>query len=441
MNPNTLLPQFLGMYRVKLYHLRRNVKFVIMNSVYYTDKYLQEFYDLKGSELGRSAKPGQDVKKDNDLRQKMPGEALSLTPDVRSRVRAQIRTDCDFLQSMQIMDYSLLVGIHHIPPKQKDAPGNIAKTGFRIGNDRASKKLSLVPGAGGGDPNKQTTWDERSHGSHSQDGGNRASLSLEENAGSKLADYQKDSTKKLIMDIRDGNYAHTDIGLLEEDDDFSYLEGSHPHETHVSGQTPRIDLRKIDDIEMKKEQTIEQIYWPFHRFYDINGLRQMKPKPCFRCDQYPCMCDGHQRLIEEWKIPDFVPPLSNRKDGGFMMDTTGLEMPMKFKTPNGDLLHEGKIFYIGIIDILQQYNVRKRAETGFRKIDSFASQVEPSCVSPDYYADRFLRFFDEYSQQCVPVKKVGKQPTVNEENTSIELSVVRGKRVSVDVHDAIKEKK
>ena len=30
MNPNTLVTKFLGMYRVKLYHLRRNVKFVVM---------------------------------------------------------------------------------------------------------------------------------------------------------------------------------------------------------------------------------------------------------------------------------------------------------------------------------------------------------------------------------------------------------------------------
>jgi Phosphatidylinositol-4-phosphate 5-Kinase len=85
-NPNTMMTKFLGMYRVKLYHLRRNVKFIIMNSVYYTDKVLQSFYDLKGSVTGRDSKPGQDVKKDNDLRQGLPESSLALPPDVRSRI-------------------------------------------------------------------------------------------------------------------------------------------------------------------------------------------------------------------------------------------------------------------------------------------------------------------------------------------------------------------
>ena len=105
------------MYRVKLYHLRRNVKFVIMNSVYYTDKSLQTFYDLKGSEIGRAAKPGQDVLKDNDLRAVLPEQAFNFKKNVKDRLRAQVVSDCNFLKRMQIMDYSMLIGIHHIPPK------------------------------------------------------------------------------------------------------------------------------------------------------------------------------------------------------------------------------------------------------------------------------------------------------------------------------------
>ena len=95
------------MYRVKLYHLRRNVKFVIMNSVYYTDKSIQTFYDLKGSEMGRTAKPGQDVLKDNDLRKNIKEQAFSFKPELRMRFRAQVESDCNFLRKMQIMDYSM----------------------------------------------------------------------------------------------------------------------------------------------------------------------------------------------------------------------------------------------------------------------------------------------------------------------------------------------
>src|SRR3569623_3456474 len=102
-NPNTMITKFLGMYRVKLYHLRRNVKFVIMNSVYYTDKYLQTFYDLKGSTIGRDAKPGQTVKKDNDMRRGLPEAALSLPPALKDRVRRQLNDDCNFLERVGVM--------------------------------------------------------------------------------------------------------------------------------------------------------------------------------------------------------------------------------------------------------------------------------------------------------------------------------------------------
>lgn len=52
-NPNTLLVHMLGMYRVKMNHLRRKVRFVIMNSVFDTPEKIHRIYDLKGSLIGR----------------------------------------------------------------------------------------------------------------------------------------------------------------------------------------------------------------------------------------------------------------------------------------------------------------------------------------------------------------------------------------------------
>eukprot|EP00538_Stauroneis_constricta_P000375 CAMPEP_0119552110 /NCGR_PEP_ID=MMETSP1352-20130426/5197_1 /TAXON_ID=265584 /ORGANISM="Stauroneis constricta, Strain CCMP1120" /LENGTH=915 /DNA_ID=CAMNT_0007598289 /DNA_START=274 /DNA_END=3021 /DNA_ORIENTATION=+ len=326
-NPNTLLPKFYGMYRVKLYHLRRNVKFVIMNSVYYTDKYLQSFYDLKGSVLGRTAKPGQDVLKDNDLRNKLPNESLSIYPDVRVRLRQQIVNDCTFLQNMQIMDYSLLVGIHHIP----------ATNAKRRKQPQQSQQ--------------QQQRDDSSYGSDNND-------------------YLHPSTSTTTNDIL----------LLEDEDDNSYLDERDTKQN------------QNDDIEYKKEHTIEQIYWPFHRFYDINGNRRLYPRTSSNS------INENDKLLKQWNIPEFILPLSNRKDGGFMMDTTTTELPMYYTTASGERRPcSGKIFFMGVIDILQQYNMRKRVETSYRKVEGYE---EPSCVSPKDYADRFIEFFDEYSAPC-----------------------------------------
>ena len=95
----------------------------------------------------------------------------------------------------------------------------------------------------------------------------------------------------------------------------------------------------------------------------------------------------------------FEKPLSYRKDGGFMMDTSRTELPMKLSVPGAP--HsvdycDGKIFYMGIIDILQQFNIRKRGEAKYRRLGGRGWQAA-SCVHPTIYADRFLSFFDEYT--------------------------------------------
>jgi hypothetical protein len=94
------------------------------------------------------------------------------------------------------------------------------------------------------------------------------------------------------------------------------------------------------------------------------------------------------------------------------MDTTGFDMPMKVTVHGQEQLCEGKIFYMGIIDILQQYNVRKRFEARYRRLQSIGWQ-DASCVSPKIYADRFVRFFDEYSQRgdIAPVRKAEQEAT------------------------------
>jgi len=405
-NPNTLLTKFFGMYRVKLYHLRRNVKFVIMNSIYYTDKSIQTFYDLKGSELGRAAKSGQDVLKDNDLRKNLKEDAFSFRPDLRVRFRAQAESDCNFLRKMQIMDYSMLIGVHHIPPRKVDQRSNIADTGFKIQEHRShrrsnSKGLISDKDIGGDAPNRSN----RSIGSHD----NSKETFNQENTDLSV---RNDSTKHLIKDIRESAYSHSNFEfaeLLEDEDDCSYLEGSDNYNEQYAGKLHAYQQHpKYKDVEKKKEQTIEQIYWPFHRFYDINGHRRMQPKKCYS-DQHT------SNLIKAWKIPEFVAPLSDRKDGGLMMDTSNLIMPMVFNGNQGKMAYEGKIYYMGIIDILQQYNARKRAETRYRKFE-VRGKAEPSCVSPDDYAERFLSFFNQYSQKAHP-KTYGE-----EESTEIEVT-------------------
>jgi hypothetical protein len=293
------------------------------------------------------------------------------------------------------------------------------------------RNLHRKPGVPGSGYSSDPDHDENgSHTSHAKlKGGDSVSSSNRGGNDSALKAMKGDSTRRLIKDIRDTAYSASNFefaGLLEDEDDCSYLEGSdkynekYAHKLHAQHQHP-----KFDDVEMKKEQTIEQIYWPFHRFYDINGHRRIKAKECYRCGHHPCTCNGVSSLIKAWNIPEFTPPLSDRKDGGLMMDTTGMKTPMVFHGKQGDMQYDGKIYYMGIIDILQQYNARKRVETTYRKVE-VRGQAEPSCVSPDDYARRFVCFFDEYTRAAGTSNKSTDQEG---EETEIEIAPQPGTSV------------
>ena len=86
---------------------------------------------------------------------------------------------------------------------------------------------------------------------------------------------------------------------------------------------------------------------------------------------------------------------------------TGLDTPLTFKSHGQEIQYEGKLFYMGIIDILQQYNVRKRIEARYRQVHG-AGWQGASCVHPDLYADRFIQFFDEYSQRQLAASNHGR---------------------------------
>ncbi|GAM23972.1 hypothetical protein SAMD00019534_071470 [Acytostelium subglobosum LB1] len=113
-NPNTLLPKFFGLFRVKP-HGGRQVRFVVMGNNFPTRKKIHERYDLKGSIVGREASENEKKSdsvtfKDIDFRNR--NKKICIGPQKSAIFLDQIKKDCELLQSLNIMDYSLLIGIH-----------------------------------------------------------------------------------------------------------------------------------------------------------------------------------------------------------------------------------------------------------------------------------------------------------------------------------------
>mmetsp|Transcript_24395 Transcript_24395/g.73204 ORF Transcript_24395/g.73204 Transcript_24395/m.73204 type:complete len:497 (-) Transcript_24395:201-1691(-) len=124
-HPGSLLTRFLGMSRIKFYHLRRKVRFVVMMSVHPTALPIHAVYDIKGCTYGRrttarererDARLGLGLHlKDADLVD--DGFKLRLDSLRRNAFLSQLALDVAFLSRRRIMDYSLLVGVHE-PSRQ-----------------------------------------------------------------------------------------------------------------------------------------------------------------------------------------------------------------------------------------------------------------------------------------------------------------------------------
>ncbi|OBZ86485.1 Phosphatidylinositol 4-phosphate 5-kinase its3 [Choanephora cucurbitarum] len=114
-NPNTLLCRFYGLHRIKLPHGRK-IHFVVMGNVFPTNKDVHETYDLKGSTFGRVTNEEEIAKNPHavlkDLNWVQREKRLELGKIKRSLLLDQLHRDVELLAKLDIMDYSLLIGIH-----------------------------------------------------------------------------------------------------------------------------------------------------------------------------------------------------------------------------------------------------------------------------------------------------------------------------------------
>ena len=108
-NPHTLITRFYGLHKITgtspLY-------FVVMGNLFSTSHEIHHKFDLKGSRYGRKTKPTADksiARKDLDFNSK-----ISVGRENKKILLFQVEQDSEFLQRLNIIDYSLLLGIHEV---------------------------------------------------------------------------------------------------------------------------------------------------------------------------------------------------------------------------------------------------------------------------------------------------------------------------------------
>lgn len=113
-NPNTFLCQFYGLHRLKVPTATGSEKIhiLVMNNIFPPNKKMHRTYDLKGSTLGRKTLDPDSCGKDLNFLENR--ESINISAAKLKEFEAQLKKDINLLKVLNIMDYSLLLGIHEL---------------------------------------------------------------------------------------------------------------------------------------------------------------------------------------------------------------------------------------------------------------------------------------------------------------------------------------
>ncbi|XP_028726290.1 phosphatidylinositol 5-phosphate 4-kinase type-2 alpha isoform X2 [Peromyscus leucopus] len=117
----TLLPQFLGMYRLNVDGVEIYV--IVTRNVFSHRLSVYRKYDLKGSTVAREASDKEKAKelptlKDNDFINE--GQKIYIDDNSKKIFLEKLKKDVEFLAQLKLMDYSLLVGIHDVERAEQE---------------------------------------------------------------------------------------------------------------------------------------------------------------------------------------------------------------------------------------------------------------------------------------------------------------------------------
>ncbi|WVY96712.1 hypothetical protein V8G54_028863 [Vigna mungo] len=113
---NTLITKFFGLHRI-IPSSGQKFRFVVMGNMFCTELRIHRRYDLKGSSCGRSSDKI-EIDENTTLKDLDLNYCFYLEPSWRESLLKQIEIDSKFLELQQIMDYSLLLGVHYRAPQQ-----------------------------------------------------------------------------------------------------------------------------------------------------------------------------------------------------------------------------------------------------------------------------------------------------------------------------------
>lgn len=146
-NPNTLLSQFYGLHRVKMPYGKK-IHFVVMNNLFPPHRDIHQTFDLKGSTVGRDLaedsleeNPRGTLKDLNWMRRK---RSLEFGVSKKRMFLDQLQRDVALLKRLNIMDYSLLIGIHDLRKGNEENLRDRTLQVFNPGGEPAAEEPDMT---------------------------------------------------------------------------------------------------------------------------------------------------------------------------------------------------------------------------------------------------------------------------------------------------------
>jgi len=292
-----------------------------MQSIFLTKRTMHERYDLKGSWVDRHVRRKKGEKPHGDLKDSDLNMTLLLPEEKRELFLKQVSIDTTFLESCNIMDYSLLLGIHKV---RHVVETDISETTDESGVERYTEFIHTVhthTGSATATPQNIIGASEP----HEPEGGFSKSDSMESftNVGG--------GTPKL----------HSPEGVITPTSIDGKYEGDTPTPNESASTQYRIPQSSLDN--------------PTSLNYRGNERDEKKRIPHARSYQHE-------------------PPFFQAEEGG--IKATIVEGP--------------GAYYMGIIDILQEYDTHKKFERFAKVYLRCKDPLGISCVEPEYYRERFV---------------------------------------------------
>lgn len=142
-NPHALITRFFGFHKIISYNSNKQIYFVIMGNLFKSDHDIDTKYDLKGSTLGRVTGDDEDktiARKDNNFNRE--NRKIFVGKQRKGYLMQQIEKDCELMRRLNIIDYSLLIGISLVSDKRiprianKFVPFNEIDDGGMLSEDK-----------------------------------------------------------------------------------------------------------------------------------------------------------------------------------------------------------------------------------------------------------------------------------------------------------------